>query len=161
MLDRILIPLDGSAAAEEAIAALRPFVAGTGAVVHLLVVRPPIREVVRSERGVVYLDELLRDEAAAWRDYLVRKGSELAYNGVVVRHEVRFGEPVAETLAAAVRHGVQLIAVAAPAQPWWQRLARPSLAQRLLAQAAIPVLTVPVGRPLSGQAVLRYRSLPA
>ncbi|MBX5491241.1 MAG: universal stress protein [Chloroflexi bacterium] len=161
MLDRILIPLDGSPVAEEAISALRPFIAGTGALVHLLVVRPPIREVVRNERGIIYLDELLREETAAWRDYLVRKGSELAYNGVVVRHDVRFGDPVAETLNAAVRHGMQLIAVGAPAQPWWRRLTRPSLAQRLLAQATIPVLTVPVGRPLNGQAVLRYRSLPA
>lgn len=161
MLDRLLLPLDGSAAAEEAIGALHPLVAGTGAVVYLLALRPPVRELARRARGVVYLDTLLRDETAVWRDYLVRKGSELAYSGVVVRHEVRFGDPLAETLAAARHHNARLIVVVAPAQAWWERLLRPSLAQRLLAQAPVPVLTVPVGQPLDGAAVLRYRSLPA
>jgi nucleotide-binding universal stress UspA family protein len=59
----------------------------------------------------------------------------------VVRPLVRFGDPLAETLAAASRHAVQLIAVAAPAQALLARLLRPSLADRLRRATSVPLLT--------------------
>jgi len=156
MLDRILVPLDGSEVLEEIIPSVRHLLSGTGALAHLLVVRPPVRDIVRTPSRVIYLDERLRDERAGWADYLTRKGSMLAYDGVVVRSEVCFGEPLAETLAAARRHCVRLIAVAAPAQSWLDRTLHPSLAQQLLAQSAVPVLAVPTDSPPGGRAVLRY-----
>jgi nucleotide-binding universal stress UspA family protein len=160
MLSRILVPLDGSPAAATILPSLQPLVGGTGAVVHLLAVRPPVRELARRGDRVLYLDEQMREQRAAWNDYLTRQGSLLAYDGVVVRHEVRFGDPLAETLAAAHRHGVHLVALAAPPQPALQRIVRPSLAQQLLSQSAVPVLAVPAWEPSQPGVVLRYGSVP-
>ncbi len=160
MLSRILAPLDGSAAMAEIVPSLRHLVGGTGVLVHLLAVRPPPSGPVQRGDRVLYLDDLQREEQRIWQDYLTRVGSQLAYDGVVVRHEVRFGEPLAATLAAAKRHAVHLIAVAAPAQHPLRRVLRPGLAQQLLAQAEVPVLAVPVGRVPRQGLVLRYQNLP-
>jgi nucleotide-binding universal stress UspA family protein len=160
VLSRILVPLDGSPAMAEIIPSLRQLVGGTGATVHLLIVRPPVRELMRRGDRVVYLDELLLEEQAAWQHYLARQGSQLAYDGVVVRHEVRFGDPLAETLAAAQHHAVHLIAVVAQPQRPVERIIRPHLAQRLLEQSVVPVLAVPSWQPPRQGMVLRYGRVP-
>jgi nucleotide-binding universal stress UspA family protein len=160
MLSRILVPLDGDPITTDILPSLRALVGGTGAEVHLLAVRPPLRELAQSEERHLYLDELLREESAVWQDYLARQGSQLAYDGVVVRREVRFGDPLAETLAAAERHAVHLIALAARPQQAVQRALRPNLAQQLLAQSAVPVLAVPAWPPPERGTVLHYHSVP-
>jgi nucleotide-binding universal stress UspA family protein len=156
MLSRILVPLDGDPTTTEILPSLRALVGGTGAEVHLLAVRPPLRELAELEEREVYLDELLREEQAIWQDYLARQASQLAYDGVVVRREVRFGDPLAETLAAAERHAVHLIALAARPQQAVQRALRPNLAQQLLAQSAVPVLAVPAWPASEHGAVFQY-----
>ena len=185
MLRRVLVPLDGSPTMAAVFPALRQMLGGTGGLVHLLAVRPPLSlparqptafthahdlmvaaaprpaAPIRSSERRVCLDELLVQERAHWLDYLRRHGSQLAFDGIVVQREVRFGDPVAETLAAAERAAIELIAVAAHPQPWLARLLRPSFAQRLLARAAVPVLTVPAERPLWQGVVLRYDRAPA
>ena len=159
MLDRLLVPLDGTVAMEEVLPTVRYLVGGTGAHVCLVAVRPPVRHMVQGENRVVYLDERMREERANWDDYLLRKGSMLAYDGVVVKRDVRFGEALAETLAAADQYRARVIAVAAQPQPWLARTLRPNLAQQLLAQSAVPVLAVPALEPQSGEAALRYGSV--
>jgi nucleotide-binding universal stress UspA family protein len=180
MLTRLLASLDGSPATDAIIPALRQLVGGTGALVHLLVVRPPVRlpdwrgdrlpsveEVLipgvlgmplRSVRPEPrpYLDTLLARESATWLTYLRRIGSALAYDGVVVQHEIRFGDPFRETLAVAERHALNLIVLEAQPQSWVERLWRPSLAQKLLAQPDVPVLTVPPVRPTQRGGALRF-----
>ena len=151
MLNRVLVPLDGSPTMAQIIPRLRQWFGGTGAVVHLLVVRPSIRGVLRLEDRVIYLDDLVRQEQATWHAYLLRQGSQLAYDGVVVQREVRFGDPVTESLTAAERHAVQVIALVDPPQPGLRRLLQPSLAQQLLARSRVPVLVVPpVSSPAAG-----------
>src|SRR3954463_11218710 len=160
MLSRILVPLDGSPAMAAIVPAVRQLVSGTGAVVHLLVVRPPLRDLAPREGPLVHLDEVLRQELAAWNDYLTRKGSQLAYDGIVVEREVRFGDALVETLAVAQRHAMHLIALAVQPQFWLQRLRRPNLAHRLLTQALIPVLAVPPQKARLRGAFPRYGSVP-
>src|SRR5438874_12925213 len=132
MFVRILVPLDGSPAMAEVLPTLRQLVGGTGAAVYLLLVRPPVRGPVQVGDRLIYLDELLVQERATWRDYLVRQATQLAYDGIVVRRGVHFGDPLAETLAVAERHKVHLIALVAQRHSWPQCLFRPSLAQQLL-----------------------------
>jgi nucleotide-binding universal stress UspA family protein len=156
MLNRILVPLDSGTTRRGLIPALRRLVGGTGALVHLLAVRPEIREPEPCGDRMIYLDELRLQERAHWLDYLARQGSHLAYDGMIVQREVRFGDPLAETLAAVARQAMHLIVVTAAPQAWPERLLRPSLARRLLAQAPIPVLTLPAERPIWQGVVLRY-----
>jgi nucleotide-binding universal stress UspA family protein len=145
MLSRILVPLDGSPEMARVIPALRQLVGGSGAVAYLLLVRPRVHRVKQDAGGPsIPLHEVLEQEAAAWRDYLAQVGAPLAYDGVVIRREVRFGNLVQEILDAACRHAVQLIVVMAQSQGGLGRLLQPSRAHQLLAHANVPVLAVPV-----------------
>jgi nucleotide-binding universal stress UspA family protein len=110
---------------------------------------------------VIYLDELLQQEQAAWQDYLTRQASQLAYDGIVVKRTVRFGDPLTEIVALAHRQSVQLIALIARPEPWPQRLFRPSLAHQLLVHSSVPVLVVPdLAQPPSLDLVARYSGVP-
>jgi nucleotide-binding universal stress UspA family protein len=156
MLSRILVPLDGSPTRAQILPRLRQWFGGTGTVVHLLVVRPPVRDVLRLEDRLVYLDELVQQERASWLDYLVRQGSQLAYDGVVVRREVRFGELLTEILAVAERRSMHLIALIGRRHSWPRRWLRLDLAEQLLATSPIPTLVVPPACRRVGSLVLRY-----
>ena len=160
MLSRVLALLDGSPTMAEIIPMLRQMWGGTGAVVHLLLVRPPIQGPLRLDDRLLYLDELLQTEQATWRDYLMRQGSQLAYDGIVVRRTVRLGDFLMEVLAAAECQPVQLIALVAQQEGWPKRLVRPSLAQQLLAQSPVPVLVVPPASHPEARLIPRYSSSP-
>ena len=160
MLSRVLVPLDGSPVMTQILPTLRQMLGGTGAIVHLLVVRPPIRQPHYLADRVIYLDELLRQEQAAWQDYLTRQAGQLAYDGIVVKRTVRFGDPLTEILALAHRQSMHLIAITARQQPWPQRLFRPCLAHQLLVQSPVPVLVVPATRLPSLDLVARYSGVP-
>ena len=126
----------------EIIPALRRLVAGTGAIIHLLLVRPPVPGPIQGKDRLLYLDEVVSLERSAWEDYLAHHGRQLAAADVAVRCEVRFGDTLTETLAAGQRQRVQFIALAGQPQRWLQRLLRPNLAQQLLGQPSVPVLIV-------------------
>jgi nucleotide-binding universal stress UspA family protein len=160
MLNRILGPLECRASLATLLPPLRLVVGGTGALVHLLMVRPLVRCAEYCGGRLLYLDELMLQERTFCLDYLARSGSQLAYDGVVVDREVRFGDPLAETLAAVERHAMHLIALTARRQPWPERLLRPNPARRLLSHASSPVLTVPAERPRWQGVVLRYDRVP-
>jgi nucleotide-binding universal stress UspA family protein len=166
MLSRILVPLDGSLTAAAIIPRLRRRLRGGRAVIHLLAVRPTPRVPASPDGGLRHPDELLLEglvpraarkpgsvfaerryvddviaqEQAYWEHYLHREGNQLTQVGLEVRQEVRFGDPLAETLATAERYDLPVVAVVARPQRWWQRLLRPSLAQRLLEQPSVSVL---------------------
>lgn len=143
MLNRILIPLDGSPRMASALPAIRHLVGGTGALVHLLLVRPLPRLPRRQDDGPLYLDDLVRVEQAAGHAYLVHHGSALAYDGIVVRREVRFGALLDETITAAERHAAHLIALAEPPPASLPRLPRRGLADQLSGRVRIPVMLLP------------------
>jgi nucleotide-binding universal stress UspA family protein len=156
MLSRILIPLDGSAEMTAALPEVRQFVSGSGANIRLLLVRPMPQAPERRSDRWAYLDDLVREEYATWQGYLRHHGSALAYDGIVVEREVRFGELLPEILTATARHASHLIALAAPTQSWGERLVRPGLTQQLMRRAAIPVLVVPSRCELIRGLGLRY-----
>jgi nucleotide-binding universal stress UspA family protein len=160
MLSRILVPLDGSPAMLAALPQVRQLVSGTGANVRLLLVRPVPKAPERRGDGWAYLDELVCEEYATWQAYLRHHGSALAYDGIVVEREVRFGELLPEVLATASRCAPHVIVLATPARslPRWRR--QPPLAQQLMERAAVPVLLVRPTCPAAGAVVVSYRSAP-
>jgi hypothetical protein len=140
---------------------VRPLVSGTGARVHLVLVRPLPRTPERRGEQGAYIDELVEEEYATWQDYLHHHGSVLAYDGIVASREVRFGGLLPEILAVTRRHGSHMIALAAPPRSCRQYLGRPTLAQQLMEQAGVPVLAVPPGRSPARGAHLRYSRVAA
>ncbi|HZS00151.1 MAG TPA: universal stress protein [Chloroflexota bacterium] len=159
MFNHILVPLDQRSGAVETMSSIRQWLGGTGATVCLLAVRRPVREIERRGDRIVHLDELMREEYAQCHDYLVRLGSHLAYNGIVVQREVRFGELLTETLAVARQHSVQAIVLTGQEQPR-RSLFRANWVHQLLASAEVPVLVMPQSVPASPRTGLRYRSVP-
>jgi hypothetical protein len=112
---------------------------------------------VRGDR-IVPLDELLCEESTQAHDYLRRLGSHLAYDGIVVHREVRFGDPLTETLAAVERHGVQAVVLAGH-EPR-RSLFRATWGHRLLAQAIVPVVVLPHSSAPPPRARLQYGGAP-
>ncbi len=168
MIRRILVPLDGTDAAGAVMPTVRHLVGGTGSVVYLLGVSPLPRPAAGgsiwslhhesaitatvlgvadgvADRSLSFDHTLVREHAGLDR-YLARHGSQLAYDGIVVRRDVRFGDPRREILAAARRHAVHLIVLAPQSESWWQRLRRPSLTQQLIRSSPVPVLVAPSER---------------
>jgi nucleotide-binding universal stress UspA family protein len=141
-MNRILVPLDGTPGTAEIIPTLRRLVAGTSTIVHLLLVRPPVPGAVQGNDRLLYLDEVVDLERTTWEDYLACHGRQLSDADVAVHCEVRFGDALAETLAAGRRQRVHCIALAGQPQRWLSRVLRPNLAQQLLGQPNVPVLIV-------------------
>ena len=157
MLNRILVPLDGSPTMIGALPAIGHLVGGTGAAVHLLLVRPLPRLSRQRDEWPLYLDDLLRIEQATWRDYLLHHGSALAYDGIVVRREVRFGALLDETVAAADRHAAHLIALSEPPVTGIPQLLHRSLADQLATRVRIPVMRLPTDDAPARGVALRHR----
>lgn len=178
MIRRILVALDGADGEDAVIPAARHLVGGTGAVVHLLATRPlPTPAANRSvwafnpesivtstlfgspgsgDEPPVSFDKVLTREHAIVDRYLARFGSQLAYDGMVVRREIRFGDACAEIIAAARRHAAQLIMLAPHSQGWWDRLRRRGLVQQLIHAAPVPVLVASTAQAGTNWAALRY-----
>src|SRR5262249_48212581 len=68
MLSRILVPRDGSPAMEAILPTVRYLLGGPGAVVHLLALRPSVRELAREEDHLrtVDLDDVLLAGVVGW-----------------------------------------------------------------------------------------------
>lgn len=139
----ILVPLDGSGLAEQAI----PYaatIAGTDAEIILLHVSAegePLRDLLG--RVAVQPDEVedvelgvgkdeLKESVALWSDLLA----------VEPRLEVVIGDPATEILAAAERFGSSLIVVASHGRGAVARLAFGSVADKLTRSSTIPVMIV-------------------
>jgi nucleotide-binding universal stress UspA family protein len=160
MFRHILVPVDAATNITAAVSSVSQWLGGTGATVRLLRVEHPVREIERRADRIVPLDELMREAYAHWQDYLRRLGSHLAYNGIVVHREVRFGNVLDETLVAARRYAVEAIVVAGQEAPRREFL-RTNWIHQLLAQAVVPVLVVPANSPAKPRPGLQYRGVPA
>jgi nucleotide-binding universal stress UspA family protein len=145
---RLLVPLDGSAAAEAALpVALGLATALDGQLVLLRSVgsqhpaQPPERggEAARAEAG---RESGARERAA--RDYLDRVGRGPAWDPPMRRPrvDVRAGEPAESILAACRAHGVALVVMATHGRTGLGRLFLGSVADRVLRRGSIPLLLV-------------------
>jgi nucleotide-binding universal stress UspA family protein len=134
MLERILVPLDGSPLAEGILAQLRPLLLRRDAEVMLLRVVPfPV-----STR--VY-DTSLRAEAhLEAKRYLSDMEKLLADKGVRVRTASGEGAPAEEILDAAAREGATMIAMSTHGRSGIARWILGSVAEKVVRASKVPVL---------------------
>jgi len=134
MIDRILVPLDGSRVAEQILPHLRRLLYRRDAEVILVraVVPPPI------EDGVAMTDTL---EAAA-RAYLAPMQDHLQEQGVRVRFVVRVGSAVGVILDVAEEVKATMMAMATHGETGLRRLLSGSVAESVLKKSPVPVLVV-------------------
>jgi nucleotide-binding universal stress UspA family protein len=131
-LERILVPLDGSAAAEKAISLVRSF--GPTPAVHVVLVR-------------IVASEALKESA---RTYLHQIAAVLASNGLAVETVVQVGPVSDGLLRVAAKENADLLAMSthggdtSESEPWG------AIAQQLFAASPIPILAIPAHAPVGG-----------
>lgn len=124
-LERVLVPLDGSATAEAALPEIRRLLRGRGETELLLF------QAVASPDG-----------AGAARDYLRRIEDGLAADGLRARPIVYDGPAADAIVLAAEREGADLIALATHGRGGLARAVLGSVTERVLRKAGVPVFAV-------------------
>lgn len=134
-VQRILIPLDGSALAESVLPAVRELARPFRAALTLIRVIPPyLSPSVRPEEKVSAMD---RAEVDA---YLLTKQQAFQEAGMGVEIVVRVGDPAQEILDCAEAGEVDVIALATHGRSGLNRWLLGSVAEKVLRGSAIPVL---------------------
>lgn len=141
MAKRILVPLDGSDAAETAATLAGELARGSGGDVRLLQVHPvPEHRVTSSGRVVAFADQEMERITAEGRDYL--ESVEARLGPVPTESVVRFGEPAREILTEAEAFDADLIVLTTGRRGWLARLTGGGLGERLLNESPVPVVLV-------------------
>ncbi|MEJ2210386.1 MAG: universal stress protein, partial [Anaerolineae bacterium] len=145
-MTKILVPLDGSSLAEQALSCALLLAQGLSAEVILLrAVWIPSDVWDSLEGSTVEIGTLVDRLEAEANDYLAQVGEQLAKVGLNVRHEVRRG-PAAETiLDYATQAHVDQIVMATHGYSGLKRWTHGSVAERVLLAAQVPLLLVRAG----------------
>jgi nucleotide-binding universal stress UspA family protein len=147
MLKHILIPLDGSALAEEALLEARHIIE-PGAMITLLTIvdlPPAIVPGMYPTAIPLYRFETFKQEAVeASRAYLQRKAEELEHDGFEVETIVDCREDPAEAIIHVAReHDAQAIVMSTHGRSGLSRWLFGSVTNKVVSAAPCPVLIVP------------------
>ena len=140
MYRRILIPLDGSALAEQVLPLAQIFAARFNASVVLFQAIPSVHESLRVDGQVLQVDEqteLLRGQA---REYLEKICKDFAAAHIPAVSEVRVGAPAPAILEFAEGAEIDLIAITTHGRAGVLRWVYGSVADKLLHGAHVPLL---------------------
>ena len=136
----ILVPLDGTAVAEQALAVGASLARRTGATLHLVTVQEPIPVAVTAEVGQ-YGAEIERESRATLTHYLGETVETAGSIAVVAVQSALLEGPAAATLAAYVAdHAIDLVVMTTHARKGMARWWLGSVADRLLRRISVPVL---------------------
>ncbi len=143
LLDKILIPLDGSENAKAVLPCIKEFVKKMGTEVALLRVITP-RQHVHTMRGLDYIrltDQEIEYEKANARRYLERVGKKLSGTRAILRREVRVDEDIArEIIQFASEMSARLIVITPRRAAGIVRWISGSKTQKVLQATNVPVL---------------------
>jgi nucleotide-binding universal stress UspA family protein len=137
MIKRVLVPIDGSDAAEDILPVVATL-ATTGSTIRLIHVAPMPENVVTAEgRTVAYSDQEMARIQALWSDAL--RDTAVRVHGAV-DHVVRFGDPISEILTEAEAFAADTIVVTTSTRSSVKRALLGSVAEAMLRRARIGVL---------------------
>lgn len=140
---RILVPLDGSALAEEALPAAIAFVRRAGKSGKLMLLRVTHMEyLVYSRGGPFEVPTGVHQEVDA---YLARLEAQMKSDGVPVEVVRAEGEPAIAIVSIAHDHHADLIIMVTHAREGTSRLIHGSIADRVLQASSVPVLLLKHG----------------
>lgn len=150
MYKRILLPLDGSAAAEQALPYAVAQAERFGAELILLRVVEPFPHV----RGLSAGDlSRIRQQTAEWtRVYLKRLAKSVREQGVTVQLATAEGRPNLAILEFSETNQVDLIVICTRGRSGFSRWLMGSVADRVVRGAGIPVLLVRAAKEAEGEA---------
>lgn len=160
MYQRVLVPLDGSAFAEQALCHAQQVAVAGETEIHLLSVAPLLEDqtlsVVDLYPVYVYRDYLIDHNQEMERitteltGYLEQVSGRVRAAGYTAVPAVRFGQPADEIIAYAANYSCDLIAMSTHGRSGLGRWVYGSVADKVLRSSDIPVLLVRIKEP-SGQ----------
>lgn len=136
MFDKILVALDGSPRAEQALATARDLAARTGAELHL------VSAVSSAAVGAPDPVEAQVQALDACRSYLTQVAQRVSADGLRVHTTARWGQPAAQILQHVRDHDIGLIVMATHGRSGLLRVLMGSVAEAVLRAALVPVLLV-------------------
>ncbi len=142
----VLVPLDGSEAAEVALADAASVSMLNGARLTLLRAVPAALEAIDTGAEAIAIDQQEAVRRGGAQRYLDSVCRSLAPAGVEARVAVEVGEAAEAILDYADQHSVDLIVMATHGRSGWRRWVLGSIAEKVLRAAAQPVLLVRVPR---------------
>ena len=146
MFKKIVVPLDGSLLAEQALSFLPRFVSPLQTHIDLVcVVQPWVYALGMSEATPI---SVINDLHENWKAYLHQQEIFLQGLGYTVQSHVLEGDIAAEILALAANKNADLIVMSTHGRSGLRRLALGSVAERVLHNATIPLLLVREGAAL-------------
>ena len=138
----ILVPLDGSALAEQALPAAATLADAANASLHLVTVQPPMPAVMNPDTPIP--PDMLEEERARLESYLNGTAGELSARcASPVKHGLLFGPPAPAIGAYARANAIDLIVTTTHGRSGLKRLALGSVAEEILRSVAVPVLLFP------------------
>jgi nucleotide-binding universal stress UspA family protein len=143
MFNKILVPLDGSTAAEKAIDYARRV--ANGAATTLFLLRTVDAQV--SVGGDPVSQSLVDREQMLCGDYLSAIDARLKPDGFIIKRIARVGDSVAEILSTADDEAVDLIVMTSHGSAGGDRLFIGRVAERVCRHARCPVLLVATNDP--------------
>ncbi len=132
----VLVPLDGSELAEQALPLAELLAQQSGGKLRLLQAMPPI---VATPEAAIPIEPILEQAD----DYLKRVAARLADTGVQATTSSRYGFPTDSILEAGADPGVGLIVMSTQGRTGLARAIMGSVAENVLRQAEVPVFLVP------------------
>lgn len=151
MFERIVVPLDGSVRAEQALPiAARVARASGGTILLVRVINPLIDYGGGLSPVPLWTEEVIDTEFEDATNYLKTVASSPRLAGIATTTEVVFGLPAANILAAAEAQAADLIVMGSHGRTGFTRWVLGSVAHQLVHQSQVPVLVLREGAPLSG-----------
>lgn len=152
MYQRILVPLDGSAFAEQALHHAQQVAQPGQSEIHLLSVAPLLEDqslaAVDLYPVYVYRDYLVDHNAekdritAELAGYLEQVSARVKAAGFTPAPAIRFGQPAEEIITYAAKSGCDLIAMSTHGRSGIGRWVYGSVADKVLRSSSVPVLLV-------------------
>lgn len=154
MYSKILVPLDGSRFAEQALPHALNIAAAGSVEIHLLSIAPQLDDQAHSVVDMypvyVYRDYMVNHASESNRikqglqDYLDQVTHRISVAGHAVVSAVRFGQPADEIISYASENGCELIIMSTHGRSGIGRWVYGSVADKVLRGSATPVLLVRV-----------------
>jgi nucleotide-binding universal stress UspA family protein len=140
MYERILVPLDGSELAEQAVRHAVVQATQFGAEIVLLMVLGPLPDTPMAGRQAVRMAEEMSAKLA--RDYLESVAEPMRLQEISVRIATVEGKPYVQIIEYAEEHGIDLIVMSARGYGGLSRWLLGSVADRVVRGARVPVLLI-------------------
>jgi nucleotide-binding universal stress UspA family protein len=146
MFKQILVPLDGSTRAEQALPVATQLArASSGSIVLMQVANFPLDYGGGYTQAPLLTEQMIETELDNVDDYLKKVATSEALAGLSVKTEAMFGQPLQDILAVVESRRVDLIVLCSHGRTGLKRWALGSVAQALAHQSPVPLLVLREG----------------